>query len=248
MIIKELKQAYYCMWCGSTFDTSPENVECPVCHRTCWRALGRYVLRNQHWVQIIKISSADVIGKMRNGSLWFQSPQSFQKYSGEGQKARADAYDSRFSYINKSRYVEDQNSDTYRLLCFYSLIVNEDGDFLERPDKRLGEFGDRYSIVDITTLLTLIKEHIVEPNKKISSVANWINYLRENYSGVYSPFCKFPKFRYQNEFRIVLWSNLFFSLRAEPYKPRLPAKGLYDVFSEPRPLDELMHARSLEDL
>lgn len=248
MTIKDLTQVYRCMWCGNIFDTLPKDGKCLNCHRDGLRLLGRYVVTNPHFSQIIKISSAEVINSMRKGNLWFQSPRYFQEYVGDGQKARADIHDAKYSYIGKSGNIDDTNADTYRLLCFYSLNVDKEGKFLEKPNEKLREFGDYYSIVDLETLLSQIKNHIVGLNKNVGYVANWVNYLTEQYSGVYSPFCKFPEFSYQNEFRIVLLSEIFLPLIKEPYKTLPPIKGFDKVFSEPQSLDGLLNAKNIDDL
>jgi hypothetical protein len=248
MKIKDLTEIYRCMWCGKTTDTFPKDGKCLNCHQEGLRLVGKYVVNNPHFSQIIKISSAEAIKSMRMGNVWFQSPRYFQEYSGDGQEARADIHDAKYSYIGESGNIDDKNADTYRLLCFYSLNVNKEGDFLEKPSEKLRKFGGYYSIVDLETLLSQVKNYIINPNNKVGYVANWVNYLTEIYSGVYSPFCKFPEFSYQNEFRIVLLSDIFLSLKNEPYKTFPPIKGFNEVFSEPQSLDGLLHAENINAL
>jgi hypothetical protein len=248
MNIKELTEIYRCMWCGITTDIFPKDRKCPNCHREGLRLVGKYVVNNPHFSQIIKISSADVINSMRDGNLWFQSPRYFQEYVGDGQKARADIHDAKYSFIGENGNIDDQNADTYRILCFYSLNVDKDGNFLEKPNEKLREFGDCYSIVDLETLLLQIKNHIVSLNRNMGYVANWVNHLTGKYSGVYSPFCKFPEFDYQHEFRIVLLSDSFLPLKKEPYKTIPPIQGFDKVFSEPQSLDGFLHAENINAL
>jgi hypothetical protein len=248
MNIDELTEIYRCMWCGKTTYAFPKDGKCSNCHQEGLRLVGKYVVKNPHLSQIIKISSTEVINSMRAGSLWFQSPRYFQEYIGDGQKARADIHDAKYSFIGESGNIDDKNVDTYRLLCFYSLNVDKDGNFLEKPNENLAEFGDYFSIVDLETLLSQVKSHIVSLNKKVGYVANWVNYLTDKYSGVYSPFCKYPEFEYQKEFRIVLLSDIFLPLKNEPYKTIPPIKGFNKVFSEPQPLDNLLHAENINAL
>ena len=247
-IIKDLHNVYYCMWCHRTFDMLPADGKCPYCHQDRICLPGRYVVRNQHNVQIIKISSAGVINNMRTGSLWFQSPRIFHEYEGDGKKVRKDIHNSRYSRIDEKGYIVDKNVDTYRLLCFYTLNVDAEGNFLKKPNKRLKEFGNCYSIVDIKTLLAQLESYLITLNKKVDCFHDWVTYLRKNYSGAYSPFCKFPKDSYQDEFRIVLLSDAFLSLGKEPYKTSQSIGNLSAVFSEPQPLDNLLFGKNLEDI
>ena len=117
-IIKDLHNVYYCMWCHRTFDMLPADGKCPYCHQDRIRLPGRYVVRNQHNVQIIKISSAGVINNMRTGSLWFQSPRIFHEYEGDGKKVRKDIHDSRYSRIDEKGYIVDKNVDTVSFALF----------------------------------------------------------------------------------------------------------------------------------
>lgn len=243
----DLNNIYYCMWCGSTFDFHPKDDKCLNCRQKGLRFVT-YEMSNPYSTQIIKIQSAEVLESMRNGNLWFQSPRCFQEYKGEGQIARADIHDAKYSYIDKSGYIDNKNVDTYRLLCFYSLDVDEEYNFLRKPDNRLREFGEYYSIIDVMTLLAKIKDHIVSLDKKISYVANWVNYLSQNYSGTYSPFCKFPEYSYQNEFRIVLLSDMFLSIRQAPYITSPPLKNLDEIILKPQSIDGLLSANNLNDL
>lgn len=236
------------MVCGKTYDTLPKDGECPNCLQKRLKFVDNYIVNNPHSAQTIKIHTADIITNMRRGNIWFQSPRTFHEYLGNGKAARADIHDARYSYISKNGYVDDENIDTYRLLCFYSLDVDGEGNFITQPDDQLRDFGESYSIVDRETLLVRIKNYIIDSNRVIHYVAHWINYLGQEYSGAYSPFCKFPEFSYQNEFRIVLLSNEFISLGKEPYKTIPPIENLGRVFSEPQPLENLLHARNINDL
>ncbi len=249
MNIKTETNTYRCMWCGKTFDDYPKDGKCVHCNLERILPTGKYVVNNPHFTQIIKISSAEVINSMRRGSFWFQSPRYFQEYSGDGQKARADIHDAKYSFISKDGNTDDENADSYRILCFYSLDIDKKGNYLKTLDPNLKKFGDYYSIIDLATLLLGIKEHLVASNKDISYVANWVSYLTDKYSGVYSPFCKFPEYKYQNEFRIVLLSSSFLSLNNKhPYKTVPAIENLDQVFSEPLPLDNLLHAKNIYDL
>ncbi len=246
--IKELYNVYYCMWCGKPLEALPIDGKCPICHQDRFRFIERYVESDPHNVQLIKISSANVINNMRAGNLWFQSPHCFNEYQGDGEKVRKDIHDSRYSSIDENAYVEDKNVDTYRLLCFYALKVDTDGNFLETPNNELKEFGAFYSIVDIETLLVRLKTYLSSLNEEVNYIANWVNYLGDSYSGAYSPFSKFPKDSYQNEFRIVLISNTFLSYGKDPYKTSQLMADLSEVFSEPQPLDNLLFGKNLNDL
>lgn len=247
MDIKDSNTVYHCMLCHQTYDYLPQDGECLICHQKKLRFVKLDII-NPHFSQIIKIQSSEIINSMRAGNLWFQSPRCFHEYSGDGQQARADIHDAKYSYIDKNAYVHDENADTYRLLCFYSLNVDTDGNFLEKPDKRLLDFGDCFSIVGIETLLAKVKSYLIDLNKEISYVANFVYYLLENYSGVYTPFCKFFEYSYQNEFRIVLLSDKFISLGKKPYITIPLISNLSNVFSEPIPLTKLFSVKKLKDL
>jgi hypothetical protein len=235
------------MLCSYKSPIYPINGECPACHRKRLKFIT-YEERNPHKAQIIKIHNADVLNSMRSGNLWFQSPRFFHEYKGNGQKARADIHDARYSYIDKTGYFDDKDADSYRILCFYTLDVDEEGNLLNKPSEDLRNFGNSFSIVDVETLLVSIKNYLVATNKKISYVANWVNYLLKNYSGAYTPFCKFSKFSYQNEFRIVLLSNTFLPLGDNPYKTDPPMNNFGKVILEPQLIDRLYTMKNLNDL
>lgn len=249
MIMKNELHEYICMWCGKMYDNPPQDGECSRCHQKKLRK-GNIVVANQHSSLLIKISSEKVLKSMRNGSLWFQSPKYFREYSGDGQTVRTDIHEARYSYIDKQHgYVEDSNANAYRILCFYSLDVNANGDFLNAPDKQLSDFGDYYSLVDIKTLLKKIKSHLLSQRKNISYGADFVKYLTDKYSGIYTPFCKFSDFTYQNEFRIVLLSNHFLNLdEKEPYITHPSLKNLSNVLLEHKPLSILLNAKNMKEL
>jgi hypothetical protein len=236
------------MWCGHCHIAFPNDGKCLKCHQNGLReAICEPI--NTHNAQIIKIHSADVINSMRAGNLWFQSPRYFQEYSGDGQIARADIHDAKYSYIDENGGVDDRNADTYRILSFYSLDVDDQGNILKKPDIRLQEFGSSYSIIDVTTLITEIKNYTISLNKRISFVANWAYYLLENYTGAYSPFCKFQEYAYQNEFRIVLLSNTFLSLQQkEPYITNPPIAKLDKIILPPQPIEKLLNANNINQI
>ena len=239
---------FVCMWCGHLHNTFTKDGKCLNCHQNGLRE-AIYELTNPHKTQIIKIHSVDVLNSMRAGNLWFQSPRYFQEFSGDGQIARADIHDAKYSYIDMDGGVDDKNADTYRILSFYSLFVDDQGNILKKPDIRLQEFGSSYSIIDVTTLITEIKNYIISLNKKISFVANWAYYLLENYTGAYSPFCKFQEYGYQNEFRIVLLSNTFLSLQQkEPYKTNPPIAKLDKIILPPQPIEILLNAKKIDEV
>jgi hypothetical protein len=240
---------YYCMWCGSVYDYLPKDGECLKCHQRQLQYIKKLDNNNMHPRQIIKLQSSEVIESMRNGNYWFQSPRYFQEYSGDGKVARMDMHDAKYFYVDKGRYIDDKNADKYRLLCFYSLNVDDSGNFLKPFDERLSQFGECFSIVDLETLLIELQKYIKSGNNNMSYVGNDVKYIREDrYSGFYSPLCKFSKFDYQNEFRIVLLSDTFLSLGDfNPYKTIAPTNNLGSVIGEPQPIDILLRAKNIND-
>lgn len=238
---------YYCMFCGSTFTHLPKNNECPKCHTKNLK-YASIEISNPHFQCIIKISDDLTIEKIREGSLWFKSPKEFHDYAGAGKSVREDQNDSKFCFIEKDNQIEDINIDTYRILCFYSLDIDEKMNFQQKPDIRVKEFGNYYSIVDIKALFEFIKEDIVKKSNRINLFARGVSYLLDNYTGPYTPFCKFQKDGFQNEFRIVLQSEEFRELGEKPYKINSYVKNFHEFFTKPKSIENLFALDNYDNL
>ena len=52
----------------------------------------------------------------------------------------------------------------------------------------------------------------------ISVCSNWINYIGNTYTGIYTPTCKFAKYSYQNEYRCILCSEEYGKLQEKKEK------------------------------
>ena len=113
-------------------------------------------------------------------------------------------------------YVSSRYQNYYRLLCFYTLHINDKGE-LVKPDRRMKSMGTHFSIIkNRNRFVQILNNHIKQEaeNKQcdISVCTNWISYIRDTYSGVYTPTCKFDKYNYQNEYRCVLCSEEYSKL------------------------------------
>ena len=77
-------------------------------------------------------------------------------------------------------------------------------------------FQKRCKVVNRNRFVQILNNHIKQEaeNKQCdtSVCTNWISYIRDTYSGVYTPTCKFDKYNYQNEYRCVLCSEEYSKL------------------------------------
>jgi len=146
-------------------------------------------------------------------------------------------------------YVISNNQNDYRLLCFYTLYFDENRRII-RPDERIKQFGTSFSIIqNRERLVQMIGNKVERENYNLSFTHTKIAYISENYRGVYTPGCKFMRYRYQNEYRFILCSKTFENL-PEKKEKRMVLPEIFDekLFSDPIPVDVLWKIEKLEDL
>ena len=83
-----------------------------------------------------------------------------------------------------------------------------------------------------------VKKEVESRESDISVCSNWINYISDAYTGIYTPVCKFDKYSYQNEYRCVLSSNEYGKLPEKKEKRiQLDAVADENIMTPPIPLE-----------
>lgn len=151
--------------------------------------------------------------------------------------------------LNGKLYVSSIYQNNYRLLCFYTLHLNDDLSFI-KPDERMRQFGSHFSIVNNRNRFVEILGHTVENAKyDINFLHTSIAYISDKYRGVYTPGCKFKKYSYQNEYRFILCSPEYGKLPEKEKKiVYLPEVEKEEILSEPLPIDLLWDANSFKEI
>ncbi len=239
---------YHCMFCNTDYIELPEGAICPKCGFPMNRDPARFVVENKGAI-LVKIGSPDALNNMRQGNFWMQSPASFQTHFDN--EARDDVYESAFDYIEMdkdspdgiaySSFFTDQNK--YRILCFGIIRVN-DG-LIERPDERIKLFGTHFSYVSSQRLAQAFSEAATERNAHCQ--IGGINYISDSYKGIYTPFCKLPKFSYQVEHRIVFCSEAYLAWDA-CQRDEISIGDISSWFSKPIPIEELFAGYTFDEL
>lgn len=174
----------------------------------------------------IKIGDLNALSAMRDGNWWFRHPDYF-RYEDiiNGDNERGDCEESlireQHSYnqvvtetiklqigsippqkltIHKKEYRATEEIDSERILCFYRLDIEQNGKFTA-VDKRMKQFGDYFSFVDIKQLLANLK------SMNLCAENFDMKYHENNYSGNIGKEGKRTLYKHQNEHRIWITSN-----------------------------------------
>lgn len=155
--------------------------------------------------------------------------------------------------LNGKVYVSSRYQNCYRLLCFYTLHISDSGKIV-KPDIRMKNMGTHFSIVKnrkrfVQILNNYVKKEVESRDSDISVCSNWINYISDAYTGIYTPVCKFDKYSYQNEYRCVLSSNEYGKLPEKKEKRiQLDAVADENIMTPPIPLEWLWKVSTLDEL
>ena len=240
------QNCYLCLFCGKTYISLPPNGTCFHCKQKRMKYINLEI-RDPHKLLNLKISYLSTLNNIRDGNLWFKSPKEFHDYSGEGSLVRKDDTDSKYSHVDEYVQTEDQEIDNYRILCFYSLNINNKGQFLQDPDIRISDFGDYFSIIDTEGLSKWLQDYLLSNGLKVSLFDRNVYYLLDKYTGPYSPFCKPQRDNYQYEFRFVLHSHDSVFNDIEPFKIQT-LTGFKEFFSNPIEISYLFSTKNYDDL
>ncbi len=150
---------------------------------------------------------------------------------------------------NGKVYVSSVYQNYNRLLCFYSLYLDENGKIIV-PDEKMKQFGSHFSIIiDRPVLEKRIKSYIGKLDYNVEYRAVSVNYLSEKYNGIYTPSCKFDKYKYQNEYRIILQSENYNKMPEEQKVViNIEKEGMSTIMTNPIPIERLWNSEKLEDL
>lgn len=241
------KGKYHCMFCRSDFPDFPKGGKCPKCDFPM-NPIQTYMDGPVRDALLVKIGSEFALNNMRDGNFWMQSPKYFQIHFEN--EARDDVFESAFDYVELSSTKPDQpvssiasnTQNLYRILCFGYIFV-EDGR-LQKPDERMRLFGSHFSYVNTQRLISAFKQAAEQKDVKFDF--GGVHYLGGDYKGVYTPFCKMPKFAYQEEQRAVFYSEQYASID-ECEKDTVNLGDIGEWFSKPIPIEKLYQGLSMDD-
>lgn len=145
-------------------------------------------------------------------------------------------------------YVSSLNQNNYRFICFYKLFFDEHNNLI-LPDEQIKKFGTHFTIVkDRSRLNQIIGEYVDSADYDLAFVPTDIAYLSNGYRGIYTPGCKFEKYSYQNEYRLILASTEYSKLPEKKEKViRLDKVADEDLLSPPIPINVLWDSSTLDD-
>lgn len=226
-------------------------------------------------IYVLKISAKRTLENMRNGSIWFGSPKYFQQNFND--EIIGDTNECKYSFINalknrealykysnvinsffKNRYNIKFNNiaakefylnpyiDYYRILCFYNCVTDSNDNIMEKFDNKLRTFGDYFSVILMDEFLKCLNEQLKFRN--ISWDYKNVVYLNEEkYSGPYNPRCKFNSYNYQNESRIVLFSDNFCEYNEMEHYKLIGLNNIQQYISKPMPIELLYKSKNIND-
>lgn len=239
---------YHCMFCRSDYADFPMGGKCPKCGFPMNR-IQTYMEGPMRDALLVKIGSEFALNNMRKGNFWMQSPKYFQIHFEN--EARDDVYESAFDFVELDSTTPDQPvssvassmQNLYRILCFGYIFV-EDGR-IQKPNERMRLLGSHFSYVNTQRLVATFKQAAEQKNVKFDF--GGVHYLGSSYKGIYTPFCKMPKFSYQEEQRAVFYSEQY-ALIDDCEKDTVSFGDIGEWFSKPVPIDELYQEHPLEKL
>lgn len=231
---------YHCMFCRSNFEVMPDGGKCPICSFPINN--NRVIIDKDNGCEafLVKIGSEIALKNMRDGNFWLQAPRYFQEnFENE---ARDDIFDSAFDYVELDSGIPvgnenckiATNQNMYRILCFGYISVRNG--IIEVPDERMKLFGTHFSYVSARRLQTAFETLAKE--KQVDASFGEVHYLGDTYKGIYTPFCKLPKFTYQNEKRLVFISEEYTKWN-ELQRDEVHLGNISSWFSKPVPVDVL---------
>ena len=239
---------YHCMFCRSNFEIMPGNGKCPVCSFPLNRNPVGIETGDSHEAFLVKIGSETALQNMRNGNFWLQSPKYFQvNFENE---ARDDVYESAYDYVeldsgeptDSENCILSKNQHLFRILCFGYISVKNG--ILEIPDERMKLFGTHFSYVPTRRLCFAFETAAEE--KQVDASFGEVHYLGATYKGVYTPFCKLPKFEYQNERRLVFFGERY-SRWDELQRDEIHLGDIRSWCSKPVPTDVLYRGLTMDE-
>ena len=238
---------YHCMFCRSDFSAFPQNGNCPKCGFPM-NQIQTYMDGPIRDALLVKIGSEFALNNMRSGNFWMQSPKYFQIHFEN--EARDDVFESAFDYVELNLTEPNQpvssiasnTQNLYRILCFGYIFV-ENG-HIQKPDERMRLFGTHFSYVNTQRLISAFQQAAEQKGVKFDF--GGVHYLGNDYKGVYTPFCKMPKFAYQEEQRAVFFSEQYASID-ECEKDIVSLGDIGEWFSKPIPIDVLFNECTIED-
>ena len=151
--------------------------------------------------------------------------------------------------LNGTVYVSSVYQNCYRLLCFYMLQIDENNRII-KPDEKMKLFGTHFSIIKNRLMLEEeIGNYIKNANYDLAEIGTVIEYITDKYRGIYTPSCKFEKYAYQNEYRIILGSLKYGKMPEEEKKiVNLTGNEMDKIMTEPIPIERLWISSTLEDI
>lgn len=266
---KEMPQNKFCKVCGRPLNSrqtkiSYNKIENGILIKISDEAALKSMNAGQFWFQSPRyyqeFKDNDAVGDINEcaiENILEVSSDELKKYMGLSKGTLIHCTDGK-DYIlekvlNGKVYVSSRYQNCYRLLCFYTLHISDTGK-IEKPDIRMRNMGTHFSIVKnrkrfVQILNNYVEKEVESKNYDISVCSNWINYINDAYTGIYTPICKFDKYSYQNEYRCVLSSNEYGKLPEKKEKRiQLDAVADENIMTPPIPLEWLWKVSTLDEL
>lgn len=151
--------------------------------------------------------------------------------------------------LNGMVYVNSVYQNYFRLLCFYMLQLDENNRII-KPDEKMKLFGTHLSIIKNRPMLEKkLEKYIESAGYSLAGLGTSIAYVTDKYRGTYTPGCKFEKYAYQNEYRIILESQKYGEMPEEEKKVvSLSEDKMDEIMTKPIQIEKLWTVSTLEEL
>lgn len=272
-----MKKNFLCLWCNSRFDEIPSVEICPVCGHNQFGEFKWDVNFNKSAI-VLKIGELSTLKSMREGHIWFQSPQYYQSY--QGNEAICDIRECAFDYIFnltpeqiidlvpfKRGDIVSQDGKELELVeilnCQYGIVSPMQNSYrllcfytlyIDKSDNSLFDVDERLKSFGSSFSMINLGQMTSLIAKKLNqaniySIGSGVKYATKNYSGAYNPTYKDYSFEYQHEYRMITQSVTFLGMdKMDPYKIQIDPLAAQEAISEPYPIDILYSANDASEL
>ena len=259
-----------CLICNSIIESDVQN--CTTCGSSNLMKFENVNVKRQlKDVYLIRIKCRERLKELVSGKLYCNSPVIYKDYVGAGQEAIQDNleclnYKRKLSGHEKEiifkfldnrikpygyKFISLGNGDVfffddvnkYRLYCFYSISVNENGKVLYKIDEGIRKFGESFVVINVHEYVKKIKECLPKNVSFEILPVKYVDY--DSYEGPLDITCKdLTKYSYQREYRLIFY--------CEDFEKDLPLildlPSLEDHASEIFDLELLFKLRNIKEL
>lgn len=129
------------------------------------------------------------------------------------------------------------------------LQIDNNGNII-KPDEKMKLFGSHFLIIKNRPMFEeKLREYIIREGNGLAGMGTPVAYVTDKYRGIYTPGCKFDKYRYQNEYRFILLSIEFDKLPPKEKKVvNLSADNMDEIMTKPIDIGKLWTVSTLDEL